>query len=292
MAKKSNKQISTLVEDVYSLFTSDKKATIDAEDLKEMSEEICSSIIEAITQEERKPRNNLRLSMIGQPNRKIWYSFNNKDDNKKQEEEFTGPDFIKFLYGHILESVLVFLSKTAGHKVSDRQKELVVNDVVGHQDGMVDDVLVDFKSASSFSFKKFKTGKIFQDDPFGYIAQLSAYAQANEVKEAGFVVIDKTTGEITYCPVHHMEMINAEDRIDSIRESLESSIPPERCYSAIPDGAAGNLRLDTGCIYCSYKFDCWSDANNGTGLRAFQYAANVKYLTKVNKEPNVQEIQI
>jgi hypothetical protein len=287
------KTIDTLVEDIYSLFTN-KKATISAEDLKELAADVTECVVSAIS-EERKPSRNLRLSMIGQPDRKIWYSLNAKYNNPSNKEEdkendLSGSDYIKFLYGDILECLLVFLSKTAGHSVTERQKELVVNNVVGHQDGKVDDVLVDFKSASSFSFKKFQSGKIFQDDPFGYISQLSAYAQANDAKEAGFVVIDKTTGEITYCPVHHMEMINAESRIDNIRQAINDRNPPDRCYDDVPDGASGNRKLDTGCVYCSYKFDCWNDANNGQGLRAFQYSTNVKYLTEVGKTPNVPEL--
>ena len=288
-ATQPDKTIDTLVEDIYSIFT-DRKAKISAEDLKELAADITDCVVSAIS-EEREPRRNLRLSMIGQPDRKIWYSLNDKYNNpQNKEDDLSGSDYIKFLYGDILECLLVFLSKTAGHSVTDRQKELVVNNVVGHQDGRVDDVLVDFKSASSFSFKKFQSGKIFQDDPFGYISQLSAYAQANDVKEAGFVVIDKSTGEITYCPVHHMDMINAESRIDDLRQAISNGKPPDRCYDDVPDGASGNRKLDTGCVYCSYKFDCWHDANNGTGLRAFQYATNVKYLTEVSKTPNVPEL--
>jgi hypothetical protein len=83
----------------------------------------------------------------------------------------------------------------------------------------LDGVLVDFKSASSFSFKKFKDGSILNDDPFGYIAQLSSYSEADNNLNAGFVVIDKTTGELCYCPVDDMDMINPVTRIDDIRKS-------------------------------------------------------------------------
>ena len=191
-----------------------------------------------------------------------------------------------------LKLFLGFLSKTSGHKVTDQQKQVVLNDVVGHQDAVVDDVLVDFKSASSFSFKKFTEGMVFKDDPFGYVAQLSAYAQANNAKEAGWVVIDKTTGQIAYCPVHQMEMINASQKIDYLRNAIKDSEPPARCYDDVPDGKSGNMQLSVGCNYCPHKFDCWSDANNGKGLRAFQYANSIKYLTNVDREPNVPEIQI
>jgi len=280
----AQKTIDTLVEDIYSLFTSDESTKIPATALQELAKDVTDAVVDALT-EERKPRNNLRLSMIGQPARKTWYSV-----RSTEQEELAGSDYIKFLYGDILEALLVFLSKVSGHKVTDQQKQVVLNDVVGHQDAVVDGVLVDFKSASSFSFKKFTEGKIFKEDPFGYVAQLSAYAQANNVREAGWVVIDKTTGEIAYCPVHHMDMINAEEKINYLRQAIDSDKPPSRCYDAVPDGQSGNMRLDTGCNYCSHKFDCWSDANGGKGLRSFQYATYVKHLTHVEREPNVPEL--
>ena len=282
----AQKTIDTLVEDIYSLFTSNEPTKIPANVLQDFAKDVTDAVVNSLT-EERKPRNNLRLSMIGQPARKVWYSV-----RSTEQEELAGSDYIKFLYGDILEALLVFLSKVSGHKVSDQQKQVVLNDVVGHQDAVVDDVLVDFKSASSFSFKKFTEGMVFKDDPFGYVAQLSAYAQANNAKEAGWVVIDKTTGQIAYCPVHQMEMINASQKIDYLRDAIKDSEPPSRCYDDVPDGKSGNMQLAIGCNYCPYKFDCWSDANNGKGLRAFQYANSVKYLTNVDREPNVPELQI
>ncbi len=282
----AQKTIDTLVEDIYSLFTSNEPTKIPANVLQDFAKDVTDAVVNSLT-EERKPRNNLRLSMIGQPARKVWYSV-----RSTEQEELAGSDYIKFLYGDILEALLVFLSKVSGHKVSDQQKQVVLNDVVGHQDAVVDDVLVDFKSASSFSFKKFTEGMVFKDDPFGYVAQLSAYAQANNAKEAGWVVIDKTTGQIAYCPVHRMEMINASQKIDYLRDAIKDSEPPSRCYDDVPDGKSGNMQLAVGCNYCPYKFDCWSDANNGKGLRAFQYANSVKYLTNVDREPNVPELQI
>ena len=282
----AQKTIDTLVEDIYSLFTSNEPTKIPANVLQDFAKDVTDAVVNSLT-EERKPRNNLRLSMIGQPARKVWYSV-----RSTEQEELAGSDYIKFLYGDILEALLVFLSKVSGHKVSDQQKQVVLNDVVGHQDAVVDNVLVDFKSASSFSFKKFTEGMVFKDDPFGYVAQLSAYAQANNAKEAGWVVIDKTTGQIAYCPVHQMEMINASQKIDYLRNAIKDSEPPSRCYDDVPDGKSGNMQLATGCNYCAYKFDCWSDANNGKGLRAFQYANSVKYLTKVDREPNVPELQV
>tara|TARA_R110000796_G_scaffold117791_1_gene231016 strand:- start:7003 stop:7863 length:861 start_codon:yes stop_codon:yes gene_type:complete len=282
-----NKKIDTLVEDIYSLFTSEEEVDVSPDDLAILSQEIIHSVSSAI-KENHKRKKTLRLSLIGHPDRKIWYNLNKEGEGT--EEGLKGNDYIKFLYGHILESLLVFLCKTAGHAVTDQQKELKIDGIVGHQDARVDDVLVDFKSASSFSFKKFKEGAIFTDDPFGYIAQLSAYAHANNVKEAGFIVIDKSSGEITYCPVHHMEMINAEERIKHLKKMVQSPILPDRCYDDIPDGKSGNMRLAVGCTFCEHKHDCWSSSNDGKGLRQFKYANSSKFLTHVARTPDVEEI--
>ena len=65
---------------------------------------------------------------------------------------------------------------------------------------------------------------------------------------------------------------------------------PDRCYSPVAVGQSGNLKLPIGCVYCSHKRECWSDANQGKGLRAFKYARGLNYLVKVVKEPNVEEM--
>jgi len=230
-----------------------------------------------------KPR--LRLSTIGRPDRQLWYDF-----KKPHNKPFLPSTRIKFLYGYILEELLIMLSSIAGHKVSQQQKQVEVEGVKGHQDCFIDDVLVDCKSASGRGYNKFKYNNLSSDDPFGYIPQISAYAEGNGVNEAGFLVINKSTGEICYTKVHALEMINAGDRIQKIKKVVESDVPPGKCYEPIPDGKSGNFRLDTGCTYCNYKFDCWSDANDGKGLRVFKYSTGQRYFTHVEKAPNVEEI--
>jgi hypothetical protein len=85
-------------------------------------------------------------------------------------------------------------------------------------------------------------------------------------------------------------MINAKERIDYLKGVMEQDNPPDRCYDDLPDGASGNRKLAIGCLYCSHKRTCWSDANQGKGLRVFQYAKGTRFLTNVAKEPNVDEV--
>jgi hypothetical protein len=236
--------------------------------------------------EKPRDRGNLRLSAIGKPDRQLWYDVN----KPLVDAELKPSTRIKFLYGYILEELLLLCSSISGHKVTEQQKEVTLEGVKGHQDSMIDDVLVDCKSASGPGFDKFKYNRVTEDDPFGYIAQISAYAQANGVDRAAFLAINKSTGEICLTPIHHMDMINAKGRIQHLKGMVSKGSMPDRCYSDVPDGKSGNHKLSVGCVYCSHKRECWSDANQGRGLRVFSYAKGKRYLTRVGKEPDVEEV--
>ena len=282
------KTIDTLVKDIYDLFSLDPIKMDEKEVDKHIDTfgEMLKVHIKEFMYEEPRTRGNLRLSSIGKPDRQLWYDVN----SKKEIEDLTPSTRIKFLYGYILEELLLLCSSIAGHKVTDQQKEVSVEGVIGHQDSMIDDVLVDCKSASGYSFKKFKQNTLLEDDPFGYIAQISAYAEANKVNQAAFLVIDKSSGEICLTPVHQMEMINAKERVKHLKGMVSNDNVPDRCYDSIADGESGNLKLPIGCVYCGHKRECWSDCNQGKGLRAFKYSRGLNYLTKVVKEPKVEEV--
>ena len=283
------KTIDTLVEDIYNLFEPSIINKISEKDLEKHLKEFTKSVtnnIKIVLNEQPKKQRKLSLSSIGKPTRQLWY-----DKHSNSEARPLAPSTrIKFLYGHILEDLLILLSRVAGHTVTEEQKQVEVEGIKGHQDCKIDGVLVDCKSASGFAFKKFANNRLADDDPFGYIAQISAYSEGNGVNEAYFLAIDKQHGNIALTRVHDMEMINAKERVQYLKGALDSKTIPDRCYSDIPEGVSGNRKLAIGCVFCPHKRECWSDANNGQGLRAFKYEKGTTYLSHVAKEPRVQEI--
>jgi len=282
------KTIKTLVEDIYNLFSLNPVDMSEEEVDKYIDNfgEMVKLHTKKFLYDEESVDKKLRLSQIGKPDRQLWYNIN----SNTERASLTSSTRIKFLYGYILEEFLLMCASIAGHDVKDQQKEVSVGGVVGHQDCVIDGVLVDVKSASTSSFKKFKNNNLLEDDPFGYIAQISAYAQANGLKDAAFLAIDKSTGEIVLTPVHSMEFINAEARIKHLKGLVDSDIIPDRCYDPVPDGKSGNSKLPVGCVFCSHKRECWSDANAGRGIRVFKYAQGKRYLVHVGKEPDVPEV--
>lgn len=284
------KQLSQLIPDIHEVFTEDH--TINEENLEVLATNIKEAIVRSIDEANKNREYTLRMSKIGTPFRKAWFEAHEVID----EDAPKGIDAtlaIKFLYGHILEELLVFLVKESGHKIEGEQDELEIDGVVGHRDCKIDEITVDIKSASSYQFaEKFKKGKLLQgDDPFGYVAQLSGYVQADGGDEGAFLVIDKQSGELALLRLTSIDMINAAQRIADLKEVVEREEPPESlCYDPVAMGKSGNISIHKNCTYCKFKELCFKDSNNGTGLRKFQYANNITYLTEVIKPPNVPEI--
>ena len=275
------KSLDTLVDDVYALFDPNHGHEPNEDNLNEFAENIKEILRQRLAA--REPINNpLRFSSLGRPDRQLWYM-----SKGAPSEDLSAKTYLKFLYGDVIEQLVLFLVKEAGHKVERQQEEIEVNGVLGHIDAIIDDVVVDVKSASPFAYKKFKNQEVVEDDPFGYVHQLSGYSHVlTEGKAAAWLAFDKVHGDLCVSPLSSSIIKDHEplQRIEHLKEVISKEEPPERCYEDEPDGASGNRKLGVGCSYCAFKHTCWP------GLRTFAYSNGPRFLTKVVKEPNVIEI--
>ena len=275
-------KINTVVKDVNKIFSQ-----IGSGKPVELPEEkvdiLLSNLKEALSQwsTPREKSVGLRMSNVGRPNRQLWYDIK----SNKNQEDFSPAVIFRFLYGHVVEELLLFFVDLAGHKVEHQQAEVNVLGLKGHVDCLIDDVVIDIKSASDFSFRKFKDGKLSQDDPFGYLAQLAAYEHGFGKSGGGFLVANKSSGEICLYRPDELEVPNIESRLETVRAELKEDVPPrERCYPIIAKGKSGNMGLHNSCKWCRHKFQCNPD------LRVFKYSNTLEYLTEVEVLPSVEEI--
>jgi len=227
----------------------------------------------------------LRMSVLGKPPRQLWYDRFSPKKTKSYDASLN----IKFLYGHILEHLLLYLAELTGHKIADQQKKVEIDNIKGHIDATVDGEVCDVKSASSFSFKKFKTGELVGDDPFGYHAQLSGYETGMGTNKGGFLVMDKSSGDVCFYKPDELAKPNVPNLIKTLQDTLKRNSPPDRCYQ-LSETKGGNKSLPIGCQFCAHKWECYQDANDGKGLRVFKYSNRYVYLAQVNRQPNVEEI--
>lgn len=276
------KSIDTLVQDIYALFDNGNGWNPDPENVREFGLKLGEHIANRASEDRGDPT--LRLSNLGVPDRKLWFTINRPDSAEPLPPEAR----IKFLFGDILEELLLFLAKEAGHTVSGQQDTVEVNGVVGHRDALIDGRVVDCKSASSYAFKKFESNGLRGNDPFGYLDQLGSYMAASpdavEQDVGSFLVIDKQLGKITL-DTYPKPDTDYTKLVEHKRAMLRLEAPPEeKCYPDVEDGKSGNRKLDVGCSYCPFKHECWS------GLRTFLYSTGPVYLTEVSREPKVTEV--
>ena len=283
------KRIDTVATDIKKLIANIANGTpakITEENMNQFLNNIKEAMIAWNTPPKKEKYNGvLRMSILGKPARQLWYD----KYSPKETKEYDASNNLKFLYGHIIEHLLLYLTELSGHKVEDRQMKVKVDDVKGHIDAKVDGEICDVKSASPYSFKKFKNGELLEDDPFGYHAQLSGYETASGTKAGGFLVADKSSGDICFYKPEDLAKPDIKTLIKNLNSKLASDIPPERCYT-LKTEKNGNKAIPVGCLFCIQKFECYKDANKGKGLRVFKYSNKKVFLAEVVKEPNVEDI--
>ncbi len=272
--------INTLVADIYNVLDGNNDHECSEEFLEMAAESLKDILRSRLRKQDR--RGSIRFSSLGKPDCQVWYGINKPE----VAEPITPETQMKFLYGDVLEIVMLFLAKEAGHDVSDEQAEVEEDGVLGHIDAVIDGHVVDVKSASSYAFRKFQGDWTGEDDPFGYTAQLGGYCNVLE-KPGAFLAINKESGGLALSRLSP-SLVGANPpgtNIDRQREAVALDSVP-RCFEPVPDGKSGNQKLGLNCSYCAYKKDCWP------GLRGFLYSGKPRFLTTVVREPDVLEFNI
>lgn len=281
----TNKSLDTLVEDIYQAL--DRGVEVSPEQAKAFGSDMSEFIVERLSPKSREVNNDtkLRMSNLGSKcQRQLWYKVN-KPDKAEKILPFVR---LKFLYGDIVEHLVLFLARLAGHQVKGEQGELEIEGVKGHRDAIIDGVVIDVKSANSRGMDKFKYHALDNDDPFGYLDQLGAYVEAStdaETQDKGaFLAVDKELGHLVLDTYTYRDKGKYAELTKKLKEMLALVEPPKRAFQPEPEGKSGNMKLPTPCAYCSFKKTCHP------GVRTFIYSNGPKYLTTVVKLPEVNEV--
>lgn len=278
------KSIETIVPDIYEVLSAGVSEVSD-EFKDRLGKQLANAVLSSLT---RDYTPGLRMSNIGTPcDRKLYFKINEHD----KAEDFPPEMYMKFLFGHVMEEIVLVLAELAGHSVEGRQDEQEIAGIKGHRDVVLDGVVTDVKSSSSYSFKKFSTHRLAEDDAFGYIEQLQSYVYSSQndplvtdKSKGAFLVVDKTLGHICL-DVHQKEEFDWPNFYEYKKNMVQKDEPPAIPYEPVPEGKSGNMKLGTVCGYCEFKKLCYPE------VRAFAYANKPIFLTTVVVEPKVPEIK-
>jgi hypothetical protein len=280
------KSIDTLIYDIHQVVKGEGGWNQAAS--KYLGEQI-SQVAQQRFSEPSKPRGYLSLSSVGTPcDRKLWYKVNASDKGEPLDAESLGT----FFYGDMIEALVIALAKAAGHDVTGEQDQLNVHGVKGHRDCIIDGMVVDVKSASKYSFQKFSSNGLREDDPFGYISQLGSYLYASQEddrvtnkNEAAFLVVQKDRFKL--CLDRYdlsPELGKKKDEIERAKALVKGPMPETRIPPVPQSKTSPNTMLTVQCNYCEFRKVCWPEA------RTFIYSTGLTHLVDVKKEPNVTEL--
>jgi len=241
------------------------------------------SVVEEFTQDcrealekqfSRTPEWRIRMSGLGRP---LCQQIQGRDG---KHEEMSYNAIMRILIGDLVECAVMAILKEAGINVVSAQDkcQLTIGDTVvqGTLDLIMDDPVDgekvwDVKSASPYSYtQKFGRGYegIKQDDPFGYITQGHLYAEAKGMDFGGWIVVDKSSGEIQFVEAPDDEaedrkecLTKAEDTLEKLNSGFVYKKPPmepeDECYTVKGEKIyRGNKPLDKNCTLCGYRDHC------------------------------------
>lgn len=218
--------------------------------------------------------------------RRQWYKYHKSDIGEALRPETK----IKFMYGDMLESLVLQLARDSGHDVSKEQEGVEHVDsgsgwrIRGRIDAVIDGHVVDVKSVTKYSEMKFHDG--LKDDPFGYYGQLNGYASVLKSDDMGFLTIQKELGHINYFPFGVDKQV-FEHTVQRAIKSVDRDAPVEERIATMPQSSTSkNKKLSATCSYCAFKKHCFPE------LRAFAYSNKVEFLTEVVDTPRVPEIDL
>ena len=243
----------------------------DIEVKDEWIDEACDQLRQALEKQlktKRDPEFKLRMSNIGRPLCQLQMQ-NNGVKSGRMDYNF----IMKMLLGDSVEILTRLMLKINGANVTSDgdQVKLNVSDVSisGESDIDIDGKVFDIKSASGWAFKnKWTEGfeGLLSDDGFGYVGQLFGYADAQKKAPGGWIVVDKSSGEIAVVEVKaNRQQVAAirKKRKDAV-EAITQNKPFQRCFEDEPEfwrrKPTGNRKINKKCNFCDYKKTCWPQA--------------------------------
>jgi len=207
----------------------------------------------------------IRMSNIGKPLCQLQMD---KAKAKKIDNDWNFP--LRMMYGGIVEGLAVAILKHSGINVQEEQTPVILKcsniEINGTLDLVIDGKVWDVKSASSYSYKeKFADYEsLKEEDHFGYLVQLYGYAKARGLPPGGWVVVDKSSGEMKFIEVPdnwEEEQAEAINTVEYNAEVLLDGGEFERKFTDKDEyfrkKLTGNKVLDITCTFCPFRYSCW-----------------------------------
>jgi hypothetical protein len=210
----------------------------------------------------------LRMSNIGRPLCQLQME-------KAGEERSRMPynHIVRMMLGDAVEAIVEVLLRVSGANITGAKNEAELDisgqKIKGENDIEIDGKVYDTKSCSPWAYEnKWNDGwhGVRKGDNFGYTAQLLGYSHGLNKDPGGWIVVNKSTGEVRVVEFQ-MPSSGVNEVLDEVTHTVEAiskDAPFERCFEPQDEyfrtKKTGNKRLHMTCTFCPYMRKCWPDA--------------------------------
>ena len=234
----------------------------------------------------------LRMSNIGRPKCQLQLE---KSGAPREADGYN--HVLRMLQGDLGEALIIALLKAAGVNV-EKQQEPVALDIAGvtiqgTYDVLIDGQVWDIKTASPYSYSyKFNTSydNFVRGDTLGYVGQGYGYALAAGAPFGGWIVMDKSSGEINV-----LEASQDPGEYKRVQEALAKTVseviedePFSRCFEDVAEihrkKLTGNRILSVPCQLCPYKFTCWPEVQIRGAVMSEAQNPPLRYYTHIDEK--------
>jgi hypothetical protein len=210
----------------------------------------------------------LRMSNIGRPLCQLQ-----KEQEQAPKSRNPYNHILRMIIGDATEiAVNLILRASEVNITNEKEKvEFLFNGqlIKGENDTEIDHKVYDIKSSSPYAFThKWKQGwdGVYHGDTFGYVAQLYGYAGRDPARMGGWIVVDKSSGEIIVVEARptadQLKVIG--EQVDSTVRAIRDREPFRRSFEAEDElfykTPTGNKTVPMPCTFCNYMAGCWPEA--------------------------------
>jgi hypothetical protein len=178
---------------------------------------------------------------------------------------------MQMLHGYMIEEIMTLILKVANANITGGKEKVSLNlegvTIKGEDDIQIEGKEYDVKSCSPWAFtNKWSEGygKLKASDNFGYVGQLMAYSEAQNIPVGGWIVVNKSSGEVAVVDADNSPSERKEvlDKLKSTVRTITSDAPFKRCFDPLEDSfrkkPTGRKFLDrNNCGMCDYKTSCY-----------------------------------
>lgn len=210
----------------------------------------------------------IRMSNIGRPLCQLQME---KSGAKKSRMPYN--HIVRMMHGDAIECIMEVVLRVAGLNITGGKNKVVLDlgdhQIKGEDDIHIDGKVYDTKSSSTWAFNhKWSEGYagLRAKDEFGYVGQLVGYSKAQDKPEGGWIVVEKSTGQVR---VVEAEITDGErQEILSSMKQTAASVDSDfkRCFEPEKETfrgkLTGSLRLPSQCSFCDFLGSCWPKAKH------------------------------